>query len=473
MSEKFSMSEFRSLLDSYLDGTLQPDRLSDFEAYLKEEEYRDIYIKLVHQDSVLYQLLEKVEIKEKAPVRTSFILKTAIAAFILLSPLLFFMFSSGKPQQSFAPFTVSNTANCTWVRDAGENDKFIELRSGVAKLLFEDGSAVIIEAPVKFRQIGTNKIFLDDGNIYVKGKPEFTVLTEKYKIVDIGTEFGVAIEEETRIQVHKGKVSVSKDSALNLDLTKGQAVISDSDKLSEAEFINSYFLRDIPSAPENVRMLRNAHFPGTVPYNINKYERYEVHQLTDEINIDGKLDEWDKTHNFTSACRSPFADSHNISGQIRYSDKGLYAAFRVNAPNPMMNKLALSDPGCWNAGSQQLWLSKGNDRICLTMLYSDLSKESHLLKSVNDGNLEVLGKTNFQGKHFLLSGSAYSLEYFIPFKTLGFEVNEGEKISIHLTSHWGDKSGKYWNGFLEEFQNFEYFNFDRKNTVTWGYAEFK
>ena len=473
MSTDLNVEMFRDLLDKYLNETMTTAEFDEFESYLKIEEYRDLYIKLVHQDSVLYQIFEKVEIEDKTPLRIPLIVKSLAAAIILFTPVLLWLFNTNEKAESFDAFIVSNTANCTWVRGVGENDDLIELRSGVAKLNFKDGSSVVIEAPIKFRQIGSNKIFLQDGNLYVKGKPDFTVVTEKDKIVDIGTEFGVSIDDNTRIQVHKGHITVSNKSVAKLDLSQGDAVISNSQAIDKVEFLNSYFLRDIPKAPENARMKRNANFPGSVPYNINKYDYYSIHKLSADVMIDGQLNEWDKKGVFKSACRVPFEDSHNITGQIKYSEKGIYVGLIVKDPNPMVNALAIDSDNSWNAGAQQLWFSKGQERISLTLLYSALNEKSYLLKSVNESESKIVGSKDYLGRHLKLSDSEYCLEYFISWKTLGFTVENDEKISFHFTSHWGDKSGIFWDCFLEEFQSYEYFHFDRKKPVTWGYAEFK
>ena len=285
-AEDFNEDRFRKLLDLYINAEMAEENLQEFEEYLKEEKYRDIYIKLVHQDSVLYQLFEKVEIEEKPPVSIPFIFKVVAAAIIIITPLLIYFTGTKKEVDEFEAFTVSNTINCTWNRDVSENDNSIQLTTGVAKLNFQDGSAVVIEAPVTFKQVNSNTIYLEEGNIFIKGKPNFTVLTEKDKIVDISTEFGVSIDRDTRIQVHKGRVSLSNESINKVDLTEGKAVISGEQSVNEVDFINSYFLRDIPNKPAKAKMAPNAFFPGTVPYNINSFNSYLLLKLEEEISID-------------------------------------------------------------------------------------------------------------------------------------------------------------------------------------------
>lgn len=78
------------------------------------------------------------------------------------------------------------------------------LRSGLVELVFNDGASVLIEGPARFEARGSNAIALTRGRLTAKvplSAYRFEVATPKLLVVDLGTEFGVAVHSDGGGQV--------------------------------------------------------------------------------------------------------------------------------------------------------------------------------------------------------------------------------------------------------------------------------
>ncbi len=87
------------------------------------------------------------------------------------------------------------------------------LQRGLARITFEYGAEVIVEAPAEFRLIRPDRMALYSGRLYAK-VPEhatgFTVDTNCSSVIDLGTEFGVKVDVDgtTDVIMLKGKASL-------------------------------------------------------------------------------------------------------------------------------------------------------------------------------------------------------------------------------------------------------------------------
>ena len=111
----------------------------------------------------------------------------------------------------------------------------IELTDGLAKLKFNDGAVAIVESPAVFEVRSSNMGFLRRGRLAAtvpKQAQGFTIATPSATIVDLGTEFGVAVADDGTAEAHvfKGEVEVAPKAtphhapAPAKRLTAGQAV---------------------------------------------------------------------------------------------------------------------------------------------------------------------------------------------------------------------------------------------------------
>jgi hypothetical protein len=94
--------------------------------------------------------------------------------------------------------------------------KRLELGRGLAEIRFNSGTCVIIQGPTVFELTGENGGFLRSGELSATvpvGAVGFAIHTPSATIVDLGTEFGLAVEPDgtSEVQVYSGKVEVSPD----------------------------------------------------------------------------------------------------------------------------------------------------------------------------------------------------------------------------------------------------------------------
>ncbi len=131
------------------------------------------------------------------------------------------------------------------------------LNKGYLKLLFDNNTSVLVEAPAEFVLVARDQIKLDNGRLYASVPTEaigFIVTTPNSKIIDLGTEFGVQVDygESTQLHVVKGKTTVvAEQEGLKCSLQVSQGAAKKiSDRSSEIQDIpcdTGLFVRDIRS----------------------------------------------------------------------------------------------------------------------------------------------------------------------------------------------------------------------------------
>lgn len=95
----------------------------------------------------------------------------------------------------------------------------IRLVSGKARLRFANEAEIILQGPCVFKPISTHEMLLLEGTLVGRCETDmskgFVVHTPQAKVVDLGTEFGVAIlAGQTDVTIFKGRVAASRiDSA--------------------------------------------------------------------------------------------------------------------------------------------------------------------------------------------------------------------------------------------------------------------
>jgi hypothetical protein len=107
----------------------------------------------------------------------------------------------------------------------------IILKEGIIKVLYDNDVEVLLEAPVEFQFRSANEMFLRNGALFAKVSPAgkgFSVITLSAKIVDLGTEFGVFADNQSKTQLHvfKGKTTLASTKGKkvnNLGILGGQA----------------------------------------------------------------------------------------------------------------------------------------------------------------------------------------------------------------------------------------------------------
>ncbi len=106
------------------------------------------------------------------------------------------------------------------------------LQTGFIEIEFDGGAKVLVEAPATFRLKSAKRIDLNVGQLFASvpdSTQGFIVDTPNSRIIDMGTEFGVRVEQDGTSDLHmfKGKAALTPDSGSkakrSLTLTVGQA----------------------------------------------------------------------------------------------------------------------------------------------------------------------------------------------------------------------------------------------------------
>jgi len=111
-----------------------------------------------------------------------------------------------------------------------ESNHQIDLTEGFAELRFDSGASVTLQAPCSLVPLKDSSLRLVAGSLNVRipeSKTGFVVETKLADFIDLGTEFGVRVDDGGQIdsQVFDGRIQVVPDSGGEpLLLTEGQAI---------------------------------------------------------------------------------------------------------------------------------------------------------------------------------------------------------------------------------------------------------
>lgn len=216
-------------------------------------------------------LIEKVSYppREKMNLSKFTIVSVAlsIAAIILL--VLFVQYTPSKLGYEVA--TLSDSINAKWVDTTGSMEEGarlvasregLMLREGLAELLFDNNTRIVLEAPAEFQILADDQIKLNYGCLYAvvsKQAYGFTIITQNSRIIDLGTEFGVKSELDGDMEVHVVSGSVNLLSGLlgrktNITLEAGiaKALNASTAQIHDISYNKHAFVRHINSKTETV-----------------------------------------------------------------------------------------------------------------------------------------------------------------------------------------------------------------------------
>ncbi len=150
----------------------------------------------------------------------------------------------------------------TYLRMPRENGAMVQdhygLKSGLAKIHFNNGAQVVIEGPAQWTLQSEDTMYLSYGKIYSTVPVEargFTVKTSRSKFIDLGTEFGLEERVNGNLELHvlKGKVMMltgqNKKTSKFETITSGNAVEMNGEemKTKPIPIQENLFIRDLSS----------------------------------------------------------------------------------------------------------------------------------------------------------------------------------------------------------------------------------
>ncbi len=191
--------------------------------------------------------------------------KLVTVAAVLL--VLFVVYANIFPPKFAVPVaTVTDQLNVKWNSESqilDINDRVLtyqgpyKIDSGIIKLRYDDGVEAVIEGPAEFA-LEKKGLAINHGRLY-SCVPErgrgFTVDTPNSRIIDLGTEFGVSVDDAMSSELHviKGEVrlyaGLEDSDKVSRTVFQGCAVRFDakSDKLENIAIENESFARKFNS----------------------------------------------------------------------------------------------------------------------------------------------------------------------------------------------------------------------------------
>lgn len=184
--------------------------------------------------SVLLEIVEEREGRRPIAwpdlVKTGLISAAASIGLLLLLQSIIFRSGAGRPESdaksgpAFAA-RVERSEDLVWhpsslakVREDGWlSPGMLRLESGTAAITFNSGATALVEGPAELSVESVNRLFLKSGRLAADVPPQatgFTVNTPRLNAVDLGTRFGISVDEEGNSELHvmEGEVAASRTS---------------------------------------------------------------------------------------------------------------------------------------------------------------------------------------------------------------------------------------------------------------------
>jgi ferric-dicitrate binding protein FerR (iron transport regulator) len=226
--------QLQGLLDDYLAGLLDEDGFRELEALLRTSDARRhfvLYARLhtdLHLEARARQAgdlaLSRIQqeqapppIRERGAWRP---LVWAAAAGLLLTVGLGWRLLGGRPA---AIAWLVNAQDCRWADgvDAAGNmlpGKVLTIKRGLAEVRFQSGASIVLEGPATVELLSGNSARLHRGKLSARTPGPavgFEVLSPQGKVIDRGTEFGIAVGPggATEVHVFEGRVEACPTGA--------------------------------------------------------------------------------------------------------------------------------------------------------------------------------------------------------------------------------------------------------------------
>lgn len=264
--------ELEQLMSVLLDGVpneIQQQRLR--ELLERDEEARKSYLKYqaLHAD-LAAQRQPDSPIVAQPSVRTANIAWSSVWIGLAVGLVLVIgwsIWNLDDVEPSVAQLTSSSGA--VWVTDtraptAGMNLRKgdLELEEGIAQLTMTSGAKITLAAPAKLQLIDDRSVKLIHGHLAIQVPPQgigFRVLTPSADVVDLGTEFSIAVDGDGGTEVHvRQGVVIARPNAGEavvpiLGQEAGRIDADHGDVLSIPFNPNRFAERDIEPASELIR----------------------------------------------------------------------------------------------------------------------------------------------------------------------------------------------------------------------------
>jgi hypothetical protein len=160
------------------------------------------------------------------------------AACLLLAMASAWWFASGRPRpvsgNEPAIAWLVNAQNCQWADEEPTGDmragNLLKLERGLAAIRFACGARVVLEGPASLELLSERSARLRQGKLTARipeGAAGFAILSPQGKVIDLGTEFGMAVSADgaAHVYVFAGKVEAhpAAGGGAGVSLSQNQA----------------------------------------------------------------------------------------------------------------------------------------------------------------------------------------------------------------------------------------------------------
>jgi hypothetical protein len=225
------------LIQRYLEGTLDEASAEQLLAAMQAQpELGRAMVDHVALDAMLRDVAQATQpVLPSAPVklprRFSFSVVASVAAMAACVTMLGAWLWFDAPNAAATEATTSAVAvlaqsvNAQWetnspapATDSLLSPGLLRLKSGVVQIEFFQGARVLLEGPAELRLVSVDEAFCARGKLSAHVPPQargFKIGTPKGLIVDLGTEFGLSInDQDAQVHVFKGEVELHREGAM-------------------------------------------------------------------------------------------------------------------------------------------------------------------------------------------------------------------------------------------------------------------
>jgi hypothetical protein len=179
-----------------------------------------------------------------------------------------------------------NAQNCQWADDSApvgdmRAGAVLRVQHGLAEIRFRSGARVVLQGPASLELLSAKSARLLHGKLTAKVPGQaigFEILSPQGKVVDLGTEFGLAVAENGRTDVYvfEGKVEASPTAlpqakAGGVSITENQSACMEAGGITlrpDAQEDDRRFVRAIVSPPVIVPRELTLDFRREIPTTI-------------------------------------------------------------------------------------------------------------------------------------------------------------------------------------------------------------
>jgi hypothetical protein len=289
MSEQEPLADsVKDLIDAYLNGLLDEAGVAELEQCLHSSpEARRYFVRYARLDTDLHlevrarqagaRAMARIEEQRQPALDPAPRLRPAIgrrrlaalliaaAAVVAVGAGLWVVNGYRNSGGDTAVAWLVNAQNCTWSEGEPTGDlragKVLTIDRGLAEIRFRCGARIVLEGPARLVLLSDNSARLEQGKLTARapgGATGFTILSPRGKVIDLGTEFGIAVGDNgaTDVYVFEGKVEAQptahgRDKSGGMSLVQNQSarISDDGVTLKPAGRDADQFVRAIVAPP--------------------------------------------------------------------------------------------------------------------------------------------------------------------------------------------------------------------------------